>query len=109
MKSEILIALYALVVYFLFSLACMMVTLKNGSSWWITKKLRFGAILLSISPTLMVGCPPPPTSEFQSYSDDHTENESIIPSEPKFHNLSREMNAMKPDSLIHIIEPIPLD
>ena len=62
MTSGFLIALYGLVIYFLFSLTCMMVTLRNSSTWWIAKKLRLGAILLSISPTLMIGCPPPPTA-----------------------------------------------
>lgn len=110
MKSGILIALYVLVVYFLFSLACMMVTLTNGSSWWVTKKIRLGAILLSISPTLMAGCPPPSTTESDSYTNDLKQGDiHVSPATFESSNSSSKMNAVESDSLIRIIEPKPLD
>ncbi len=110
MKTGFLIALYALGVYFLFSLSCMMVSLSNGNQWWIAKKIRLGALLLSLSPTLMLGCPPPPTAESQSFSDDLEENDiSVSPAKTSGSRTSLEVNAEKPDSLIQITEPSLMD
>lgn len=58
MKKEILIPLSLLLLGFLFIIINLIVYLSKGNSWLIGKKLKVGALILSLTTVFSCGSPP---------------------------------------------------
>ncbi len=61
MKKEILIPVLLLFLGLLFTIINLIVYFSKGNSWLVSKKLRIGAMMLSLTGILACGSPPKPS------------------------------------------------
>jgi hypothetical protein len=61
MKKEILIPILLLILGLMFIIINIIVYLSKGNNWVISKKLKLGALILSLTSIFSCGSPPKPT------------------------------------------------
>ncbi|MFH1052366.1 MAG: hypothetical protein V1779_15705 [bacterium] len=99
MKKELYIPLIIVALTLMFGIICLMVYLSDGNAYWIKKKLKIGALLLTIT-WFVNSCEKSPTIEVTCYDPMPPKNTIWI-------NNSNDtlIYSVKDTMFIHIINP----
>jgi hypothetical protein len=102
MKKEILIPIILIVLGLIFILINAFIYFTKGNSWFIKKKLKVGALILSLSGILACGSPPKVSCYDQAPSKEYTDSTAIVKRQDSITNTEKQKQVE--DSIANVIE-----
>lgn len=90
MKKEIVIPLLLFVLGLIFIIINILVFFTKGNAWFISKKLKVGAMILSLTGVLACGSPPKPTCYDTAPSKENTDSIAKVKKQDSINTIEKQ-------------------